>query len=136
MSGNSSKISLKSSCSSIKNKAHVVPRKKIIIRDQIVSSKFVDTEQFIPSYIQTKSKPEIYKLLSMEYAKVWQDEHNLYEKSVIDQKFVKDKRWKLPTFQTKSSLTGTSDGSVSPTKQPEIIKKKNIKNPKPKSVWK
>lgn len=137
MSTVSSKIGLKPSCSSSKKNLPVVPRKKIILKDQIVSSRFVDTKQFIPSYIQTNSKPDINLLMKMEYAKIWQNEHDLYEKSVIDQKFVKEKTLKLPTFKSKCSLSGTDDGLKSETKQTERNKKKkNIQNSKHKSIGK
>jgi hypothetical protein len=87
-------MSLEPNCFSNKNIPPVVPRKKVIIRGQIISSKFVDIKQLIPSYIQTKSKPEINLLVSMEYAKIWQDKHDLYEKSVIEQLFIKKKKIK------------------------------------------
>lgn len=73
---------------------------KTIVKNQIVSSKFGDVKQFVPSYDQTNAKPEINALMSMEYAKIWQEEHKTYQKNVIGKILIKKPALKRPTFQS------------------------------------
>jgi len=137
--------SLNSSCSSNKNK-NPLASKKTASKDQIVSSKFGDVKQFVPSYM-TEPKPDIYSLMTMTYGKIWHEEHKMYEKSVIEQKLLKKKPLKRPTFPSKSlpKLTEVVDvaggGDVLPTSvrtkkfQADVKNPKHL-NPKPKTFWK
>ncbi|RZF39544.1 hypothetical protein LSTR_LSTR001065 [Laodelphax striatellus] len=50
----------------------------------IISSDFVDFKPMVPSYI--KEKPNMFLLLSMEYARQWHSEKNVHEKSINDEK--------------------------------------------------
>lgn len=134
-----------SSCSSNKNK-NPLATKKAYIKDQIVSSKFGDVKQFVPSYM-TESKPDIFSLMTMTYGKIWHEEHKLYERSVIEQKLLKKKPLKRPTFPSKSlpKLKELVDvpggGDVLPTSavrtkyQADFKNPKHL-NPKPKTFWK
>lgn len=137
--------SLNSSCSSNKNK-NSLASKKTASKDQIVSSKFGDVKQFVPSYM-TEPKPDIYSLMTMTYGKIWHEEHKMYEKSVIEQKLSKKKPLKRPTFPTKSlpKLTEVVDvaggGDVLPTSVRTKKFQADVKNPKhlnqkPKTFWK
>lgn len=145
MSSIASRTSLVSSSSSLsnKNKKPSVPAKKAVIKDQIVSSKFVDVKQFVPSYMKTERKPEIESLMSMEYAKIWEEEHKVYEKNVIGQKLIKKKTLKRPTFQPKCSTStaaaetlGGGDMPSATRRKPEAKDLPNNKNSKPKAIWK
>lgn len=137
--------SLNSSCSSNKNR-NPLASKKAALKDQIVSSKFGDVKQFVPSYM-TESKPDIYSLMTMAYGKIWHEEHKLYEKSVIEQKLSKKKPLKRPTFPSKSlpklkELVDVEGGgdvlstSAVRTKYQADVKNPKHLNPKPKTFWK
>jgi len=119
--------------------------KKTPSKNQIVSSKFGDVKQFVPSYM-TEPKPDIYSLMTMSYGKIWHEEHKLYDKSVIEQKLSKKKPLKRPTFPSKSLPKATelvdaaAGGDVLPTSV-RTKYKADVKNPKhlnskPKTFWK
>jgi len=139
--------SLNSGSSSNKNKKPFVPSKKAVLKDQIVSSKFVDVKQFVPSYMKTEPKPDIYSLMTMTYGKIWHEEHESYEKSVIEQKLTKKKPLKRPTFPSKcppkvTELVDVAGGgdvfvpTLDKTKyQAEAKNPKHLKS-KPKTYWK
>lgn len=140
--------SLNSSCSSNKNKKPFVPTKKAVIKDQIVSSKFADVKQFVPSYTKTEPKPNINSIMSMAYEKIWHEEHKAYEKNVIEQKLIKKKPLKRPRFPpkcppevTEKLVDVAGGGDVLPkksvrTKYQTDVKNTKHLNPKPKTVWK
>lgn len=142
MSTFSSRSSLLSTGSrvSTKNKIQKVPPpKKVVIKDKIISSKFSDVEQFVPSYMKTKEKPEICSLMSMEYARIWEEEHKDYEKNVIKEKLPKKKTFKRPTFQPKRASTmivGGGDEPSSVLKKVEAKKEKKVLKSKPKVIQK
>lgn len=139
---------LNSRCSLNKNKKQFIPSKKTVLKDQIVSSRFVNVKQFIPSYMKTELQPEINSLITMEYAKIWQDEHKLYERNVIEEMLVEKKRFKPP--QTKCFPTAIKCANIplSTSRPPPPARKKiqrelknakelvKLQNPKPKPVWK
>lgn len=138
----SASLSSNSSGSSKKSGKPFVPTKKVVLKDQIVSSKFKDVKQFVPSYVKTEPRPTIQSLMSMEYAKIWQDEHNLYEKNVIEGKLLKKKPLKRPTFQPKNAIMLVTKDAILPKRK--IIQLKESKEamkisssilPK-KSAWK
>lgn len=141
-----STTSLNSGCTSNKSKKQpFIPSKKAVLKDQIVSSKFVDVKQFVPSYMKTEPKPDIYSLLTMSYGKMWHEEHKSYEKTVIEQKLIKKKTLKRPTFPPKfpkvTELVDVAAGgdvlatSVRTKYQTNAKNPKNL-NDKPKYVWK
>jgi len=146
MSSVSCSTSLNSSCSWTRRNRPFVPAKKAVIKDKIVSSKFADTKQFVPSYMKTELKPEICSLLTMEYSRIWQEEHKAYDKNVIEGKLMKMKKkpLKRPTFQLKnwSATAGAGDVLSSSEKRnqqlatrsgPQVL---NSKQSKPlKSIW-
>lgn len=130
-----------SSSSSKKSGKPFVPAKKAVLKDQIVSSKFKDVKQFVPSYVKTEPRPTIQSLMSMEYAKIWQEEHKLYEKNVIEEKLIKKKPLKRPTFQLKNSVISATKDAILPRRKiiqfetKEALKISSSILPK-KSVWK
>lgn len=138
--------SLNSSTKSNKNKKPFVPSKKAVLKDQIVSSKFVDVKQFVPSYMKTEPKPDIYSLMTMTYGKIWHEEHKSYEKSVIAEKLIKKKPLKRPTFPSKNLPPKVKEvvdivggGDVLPTSSVKTkyqVETKNPKHLKPKTFWK
>ena len=143
--------SLNSNCSSNKyKKPSVRGSKKAVLKDQIVSSKFFDVKQFVPSYIKTEPKPDMYSLMTMTYGKIWHEEHKSYVKSVIEQKLIKKKPLKRPTFPSKCPpkmtelvdvAAGGGGGDVLPptpirTKYQENSKNPKHINPKSKTFWK
>jgi len=142
MSSVSCSTSLNSGRLSKKHNGPFVPVKKAVVKDKIVSSKFADTKQFVPSYMKTELKPEICSLLSMEYSRMWQEEHKTYDKNVIEAKLMKMKKkpLKRPTFQSKnwSATAGAGGGDVlSPSEkqnQLETSRRPRVSKPS-KSIW-
>jgi len=138
--------SLSSSSSSNKNQKLFEPTKKAVLKDQIVSSKFVDVKQFVPSYMKTEPKADIYSLITMTYGKIWHEEHKSYEKSVIEKQLIRKKTLKRPTFPSKCPPKGTElvdvvgGGDILPktatTKYQADAKNPKHLNSKPKSFWK
>lgn len=100
MSFNHSSTSLSLRYSSKNDKKSFGPATKAIVKDHIVSSKFGDLQHFVPSYVITEPKPEISSLMSMEYAKIWEKEHKVYQKNVIEKRLIKKPTLKRPTFQS------------------------------------
>lgn len=110
------------------------PSKKVLTKDHIVSSNFAKVKQFTPSYATTK--PEINSLLTMEYAKMWENEYKLYAKNVIEEtKKVKKKVFGPPSLRSNCSKSVATSSDVTPLKS-LIRKKNNIPNAKPKPIWK
>lgn len=143
MSSVSSYTSLKSNYSLKKNKKPFVPTTKAIIKDKIVSSTFNDVKPFVPSFMKTELKPEINSLITMEYSRIWQEEHKMYQKNVIEEKLnmLKKKPFKRPTFQSKNCSTMADAGDVislkRETKKGPVQVLNSSKQSKPlKSVWK
>lgn len=131
-----------SSGSSKKSGKPFIPAKKVVLKDQIASSKFKDVKQFVPSYIKTEPRPTIQSLMSMEYAKIWQEEHKSYEKNVIEEKLIKKKPLKRPTFQLKNSVMSATKDAILPRRKiiqfetKEVPKNSSSILLKKKSVWK
>lgn len=150
------------------NPLPVVPAaaaKAVVIKGEIISSRFADVETFVPSYMKTERRPDMSSLISMEYFRIWQREHETYEKNVIEKKLTKPKKRKPlkrpTTISSSSSISntfqsnnnnccsdraagGAGDAALSGRKKNEICKRvpqvlvSNKPNPsKPlKSVWK
>lgn len=121
-----------------KNKISFGSSKKVTLKDKIVSSKFMDVQKFVPSYIQTNSKPNINSLIKMDYMKMWQEEHELYKNNVIKQKLLltKKKPFKRPTFQSKNSAVRdislqSTDGKIN-----KVDAKNGLKILNAKPIWK
>lgn len=117
------------------NKKTFVPSKKVILKDKIVSSKFMDVQKFVPSYMQTNCKPNIKSLIKMDYVKIWQKEHEMYENNVIKQKLlIKKKPFKRPTFQSKNSAIRDVSLLTDGKNVVDIKNKPKMLNSKP--IWK
>ncbi|XP_069705197.1 uncharacterized protein [Periplaneta americana] len=58
--------------------------------DAFLSNKFIKIPPFIPSY-QKDTKSNMYWLLSHEYARIWQEEHEAYDERQFPSKFTTGK---------------------------------------------